>query len=172
MSLKFLEENGVINTRSTPKLATLNGHEATMEIGNTEYYVIEQQTVQGVQNPIPIVTRNYESVEAKFSLNVKPMISADSLVTLEIDVEQSDFTARITPEAPPGTVTRKFNSIIRINDGEMVLLGGLEEKQNEDTGRGVPWVSRVPILKWFFSSKTYTNKKSRLNIFIKPTIVQ
>jgi type IV pilus assembly protein PilQ len=169
--IKFLEDNGILNIKSTPKLSTLNGHEANISIGNTEYYVVEQTNITGVQNPIPITTRNYQQVEANFTLKIKPYVSSDEQVTLEIDVEQTDFTARISPEAPPGTVSRKFTSMIRVRNNDMILLGGLEEKGYDDSGKGVPLLSRIPIIKWLFSSRTRSYKKTKLNIFIKPTIV-
>ncbi len=171
LNLKFLEDNGVLNVKSTPKLSTLNGHEAKLSIGNKEYYVVEQTNVTGVQNPFPITTKNYQSVEANFSLTVKPIVSGGDQVTLDIQVEQSDFTARISPEAPPGSVTRQFTTMIRVKNGEVILLGGLEEKSTENTGRGVPLLSRIPILKWFFSSRTAKASNTKLNIFIKPTII-
>lgn len=172
VSLKALETNGVIKTRSTPKLATLNGHEANIKIGKTEYYAVEQQSLQGVQNPIPIVTRNYQSVTADFTLTIRPFVSGEGEVTLEIEVEQSDFTTRIAPDAPPGQVKRTFTTIIRVKDGEMILIGGLEEKTTDNTGEGLPWFSRVPVLKWFFSNRNKVKSDNRLNIFIKPTIIE
>ncbi len=171
VNLKLLETNGLLNVRSTPKLSTLNGHEATLSIGNTEYYVVEQINIQGVQNPIPTTTRNFQSVEANFTLTVKPMVSSEDQVTLNIEVEQSDFTARISPEAPPGNVSRKFSSMIRVRNNEVVLLGGLEEKSFNDTGSGLPLISRIPVLKWFFSSRNRSDNKSKLNVFIKPVII-
>ncbi len=172
LNLRLLEDNGILNVKSTPKLSTLNGHEANISIGNTEYYVVEQTNITGVQNPIPINIRNFQSVQANFTLTIKPIVSGDNQVTMEIDVEQSDFTSRITPEAPPGSVTRKFTSMIRVKGDEMILLGGLEEKNINDTGSGVPLLSRIPIIKWFFSSRNRTYSKSKLNIFIKPTVIQ
>lgn len=171
MNLSALEVNGVIKTRSTPRLATLNGHEANISIGKTEYYVVEQQSLQGVQNPIPLVTRNYQSVTANFTLKIKPFVSGEGQVTLEIEVQQSDFTARIGPDAPPGQVTRTFNTIIRVLNEDMILIGGLEETTREETASGLPWVSRVPVLKWIFSKRVKRKKDNRLNIFIKPTII-
>lgn len=171
VNLRFLEDNGIVNVKSTPKLSTLNGHEANISIGNTEYYVVEQTNVAGVQNPLPITTRNYQSVQANFTLTIKPIVSGDEQVTLDINVEQSDFTARISPQAPPGSVSRKFTSMIRVGNGEMVLLGGLEEKGVNDSGRGVPLLSRIPVLRWLFSSRTRAYNKTKLNIFIKPTIL-
>ncbi len=171
VNLRLLEDNGVLNVRSTPKLSTLNGHEASISIGSTQYYVNQQASIQGAQSPVTQVTRTFQSVQANFTLTVKPFVAGDSSVTLEIQVDQSDFTARESPDAPPGAVNRNFNSMIRVKNGEMILLGGLEEKTLDDSGSGIPFLSRIPILKYLFSSRTTNDKKSKLNIFIKPSII-
>ncbi|PCJ87272.1 MAG: general secretion pathway protein GspD [Flavobacteriales bacterium] len=171
LSIQALEDDGILNARSTPRLATINGHETTLSIGETEYYLETQNTVIGTQNPQNVVTQQYKSVNADLSITIKPIVSGDDQVTMEISVKQSDFTARISPNAPPGSVTRDFKSFIRVKDQEMILLGGLEEKSSENSGSGLPLLSRIPIIKWLFSNRTKKDSKSQLNIFIKPTII-
>lgn len=171
LSIKALEEQGIVRVRSTPKLAAISSHEATMSIGNTEYYLEENNNVIGSQNPQNIITRTYKSVNADLSITVKPFVSGDNQITLDIKVKQSDFTGRISQNAPPGSVSRNFSSMIRVKDQEMVLLGGLEEKKISDTGSGVPFLSRVPVIKWLFSNRTRQDSKTKLNIFIKPTVL-
>jgi type II secretory pathway component GspD/PulD (secretin) len=53
----------------------------------------------------------------------------------------------------------------------MIMLGGLEENQTNNSGSGLPFLSRIPILRWFFGSRTKTKSKSKLTIFIKPTVI-
>ncbi len=171
VTLKALEEQGILNVRSTPKLSTLNGHEATLSIGNSEYYLEEQSNIYGTQNPQLSTTQTYKPVEATLSLKIKPIVSSNDQITMEIDVQQSDFTERISPTAPPGKVSRSFQSTIRVKNQETILLGGLEEKRTNDTGSGTPILSRIPVIKWFFSSRTKEDSNSRLNILIKPTIL-
>ena len=171
LNISALEDQGIVKKRSTPKLATLNGHEATMTIGNTQYYLEESNNVIGSQNPQNIITKQYKSVKADFTLKIKPIISGNEQITLEIKVEQSDFTGRISPEAPPGAVTRNFESLIRVKNEEMILLGGLEAKNLNDVGSGTPFLSRIPVIKWFFSSRTKDRSFTKLNIFIKPVII-
>lgn len=171
LNIRALETQGVLKVRSTPMLSSLNGHEASMSIGNTEYYFEEtSNTIAGNSNQ-NIVTRTYKSVHADLSITIKPFVSGDEQITLDITVTQSDFTGKIEPGAPPGQVSRTFTSKIRVKNEEMVLLGGLEEKSLSESGRGVPFLSRIPIIKWFFSSRTKTKSKSKLNIFIKPTVI-
>ena len=171
LSIKALEEQGILNTRSTPKLATLNGNEARMSIGKTEYYLEISQNVIGSLTPQTVITQQYKTVSADLSLIIKPIVSGDDQITLDIKVQQSDFTARISPNAPPGTVRRDFQSLIRVKNEEMVVLGGLEEEASRESGSGLPLLSRIPVLKWIFSSRIRAQSKSKLNVFIKPTII-
>lgn len=171
VTLKAMESQGLLNVRSTPRLSTLNGSEATLSIGNTEYYLEEQRDIIGTQNPQLTTTQNYKPITAQLSITIRPVVSGNDQITLEIDVQQSDFTERISQFAPPGSVSREFKSMIRVKNQEMVLLGGLEESRSNDAGSGLPLLSRIPVIKWFFSSKTNEKSKSKLNIFIRPTII-
>jgi len=171
LSLKAVEDQGYVKVRSTPRLSTLNGQKATLTIGETRYYRIQQSSFQGTDNPITIQAERFEAAEANFSIEIEPFISGDEQVTLGIKVDQSDFIGQESIDAPPSTVSRQFESTIRIKNEEMIVLGGLESKGAQDTGRGVPFLSRIPIIKWFFSSRTKGKDKSKLLIFVKPTVV-
>lgn len=171
VNLKLLENNGYVDIQSTPRLSTLNGHEATINIGKKDYYVEQTQNVVGTQNPQTIVTNTYKPVNADFSITINPVVSGDEQITLEVSVNQSDFTARTTPGAPPGQNERKFKSIIRVKNNDMIVLGGLEKNLKGDNGKGIPGLARVPVLKWLFSSRERTKQKDKLVIFIKPSII-
>lgn len=171
MSLSAMEANGDIKIRSTPQLATLNSHQATLNIGETSYYLEQQQNVVGTQNPQTIITNQFQAVNADFSINITPVVSGDEQVTMEVEVNQSTFTARISPQAPPGQASRNFKSTIRVKNEEMIVLGGLEREENSQSGSGLPGLSRIPILKWFFGKRQKKRENSKLVIFIKPTII-
>ncbi|HIA11323.1 MAG TPA: general secretion pathway protein GspD, partial [Flavobacteriales bacterium] len=171
LTLQALETQGSINVRSTPQLATLNGHEANMSIGETRFYLETSTTLQGSVSTTSTVSQTYKSVNADLSIKINPIVSGDEQVTLEIDVKQSSFGERISNEAPYGTITRNFQSLIRVKNEEMIILGGLEDKTISDSGSGVPLLSRIPIIKWFFSSRSKSTSKNKLTIFIKPTII-
>ncbi len=172
LTLQAMETQGILDLTSTPKLSTLNGHEATMSIGNTEYYLEEQISLYGTQNPQQSTSQTYKAVNAELSITIRPMISGDDQITLDIEVHQSDFTERISKTAPPGTVNRDFSSKIRVKNREVIILGGLEEKRKSDTGTGIPLLSKIPVLKWFFSSRKREDSDSKLNVLIRPTIVK
>ncbi|MDD3685238.1 MAG: type II and III secretion system protein [Bacteroidales bacterium] len=171
MSLKALESNGNIKIRSTPQLATLNGKEANLTIGKTTYYKEQKQDLAINQSTTSVTTVSFKPVKADLTIKIKPVVSGDEQITLEIEVKQSDFGARTDPDAPPDQVSREFKSTIRVKNQEMILLGGLEESTDSQTSSGTPLLSRVPVIKWFFSSREKENKNTKLNIFIKPTVI-
>ena len=172
LSMSALETNGNVKIVSTPKLAALNGHEAEMSIGETAYYKEVTNNIFGVQNPTSTQSFVYKPLNADLSLNIKPVVSGNDQITLEISVSQSTFTGRIEDGAPPGNVKQEFKSIIRMKNKDMVVLGGLDKKIKSSSNGGVPVLNRIPVLKWFFGKQTKENKKSELTIFIRPTVIQ
>lgn len=171
LSLQALESNNVIDIESTPKISTLNGHQAKISIGETTYYQENQVNVQTtINNQGVIQSRTWKNIDANLSVVLKPFVSADEYVTLDITVDQNDFSGRIDPTAPPNTTTQKFESLVRVKNGEVILLGGLEEKKNSQSGSGVPFLSRIPVLRWLFSSRSKEREKSKLHILIRPTV--
>jgi type IV pilus assembly protein PilQ len=171
LRLTALEENGKLKIRSTPKLATLNGSEATMSIGRTEYYLERTTNIIGTQNPQTQITNTYKPLNADFSLSITPMVSGDEQVTLNIAVKQSTFTNRVTDDGPFGTTQRSFQSVVRVKNQEMILLGGLEEENTNESGKGTPFLSRIPVLKYFFGTRSKSKSKTKLSVLIRPTVI-
>ena len=171
LNLSFLENNSLIKLSSTPKLVTLNGHEANSTIGETNYY-FEQNNQLLTSNVTTDILQSgvWKSTEANLSINIKPFVSKDETVTLDIVVERSSFLGRVAETAPPGKATQKFETLISVKNNEMILLGGLEELENENSGTGVPFFSRIPPFSWFTSGRRKRKEKSKLHIFIKPTV--
>ena len=172
LSLQALEENGTVRLQSTPKLSTLNGHEATLTSGETQYYKEVQNNYYGTQNPISSESYQWKSVDANLSIKVTPYVSTDRQITLEIEFEQTEFTGREQENAPPGTATRSFKSIVKVQNEEMVLLGGLARLSMEKSSRGIPFLARVPVIKWFFGKEKRNKVERTLNVFIKPTVIE
>lgn len=172
MNLKILENNSVVNIESTPKIATISGHEAKLAIGETSYYFEQSNRLinNNIGNDI-LQSGTWKSTDANLSVSIKPYVSTDENVTLNISVEKSSFLGRVGENAPPGKATQKFESLVRVKNNEMILLGGLDELKRENSGTGTPLLSRIPVIKWFFSSRKKAKSTSKLHIFIKPTVV-
>lgn len=171
-TIKALEQNGKLKVRSTPKLSTLSGHRATFSNGETTYFTVTEQNIVTGNNPINSTIQNFVPIDAELGLTIKPIVSGDGQVTLDIFVIQSNFGDRIDDNAPPDIVSREFSSLIRVRDQDIVILGGLENQRNDDSGGGVPFLARVPVIKWLFSQRRREDSKSKLTVLIKPTIIE
>ncbi|UIR54623.1 general secretion pathway protein GspD [Sphingobacterium sp. SRCM116780] len=169
--LQALEENKNVELRSVPKLSTLNGHHASLSIGSTQYYKTQTQNVIPSLQTTSVFTEQYTAVDANLKIDIWPVISGDDQITLKISVDISDFIGTVAKNEPPPTSNSKFESIIRAHNEDMIVLGGIERTENGNSGRGIPILSRIPILKWLFSSREKTTKKVVSVVFIKPTII-
>lgn len=170
-TIKAMETNGNLKIRSTPKLSTLNGHRATFSNGQTSYYAVTQRNIYGTDNPQTSEITNYQPIDAELGLTIKPLVSGDGQVTLDIFVVQSNFGTRIDENAPPDISSREFSSIIRVKDQDIIVLGGLEEQMRNNSGSGVPLLARIPVIKWLFSKRKREARKAKLTVLIKPTII-
>lgn len=169
--LSALENNSNIEIRSVPKLSTLNGHTANLSIGSSRYYSQRTQNVIPSLNAQTVVTEQFTEVNANLEIDIRPVVSGDDQVTLSIKVNISDFIGNPPENAPPPKSTSKFTSLIRAKNEDMIVLGGIERTEKSETGSGVPLLSRIPIIKWLFSSREKSNSKTVTLVFIKPTIL-
>lgn len=170
LNLKAIEEKGLIEIKSTPKLSTLNSHLASLSIGQTRYYQIQEVNFPGLDRPIPVQSNRFQSVDANLDIDIMPIVSGEGEVTLEIYFEQSEFID-LPENAPPPQVSRKFESIIRVANEEMIVLGGLERESDSKTKAGVPVLARIPVLGWFFGKKKRSKSKNKLLVFVKPSVL-
>ena len=171
VKLSALENNNNVDIRSVPKLSTLNGHSANLSIGSSRYYSQRTQNVIPSLNAQTVVTEQFTEVNANLEIDIRPVVSGDDQVTLNIKVNISDFIGSPPLNAPPPKSTSKFSSIIRAKNEDMIVLGGLERTESTESGSGIPVLSRIPILKWLFSSREKANNKVVTLVFIKQTIL-
>jgi type IV pilus assembly protein PilQ len=168
--LRFLEETGDIELRSTPRLSTLNGHEAELTSGERRYYKEVRESLMGSQIPVQSSSYEWKYVDANMVLKIVPVVSGNQDITLAVEITQTEFTTQTDNESPPGTSTRSFKSEIRVQNEEMVLLGGIERNSREKSAAGMPFAARVPVLRWLFGQAKDNNNVRKLNVFIKPTV--
>jgi type IV pilus assembly protein PilQ len=170
--LQLMEQNGDLKISSTPLVSTMNGHEAKMGNSEVRYYVENNSNVIATQNTTTINTQVFKPLTAEFALTITPFVSGDEQITMDIAFKQSTFTAQTTgANGPYGTKSRDFKSLIRVKNQEMIMLGGLSEEVNDENSSGVPVLSRIPVIKWIFSSRNKKKSQNKLTIFIKPTVI-
>ena len=171
-TIRASETNGNFKIKSSPRITTLNGHRAYFSNGQTSYFQITNNQLVGTQNPIVSESVNFVPIDAELSLEVLPFVSEDGIITMDIKVIQSSFNGeRVTENGPPEISSREFTSIIKSRNNDIVVLGGLEENRKNNSGSGVPFLARIPIIKWLFSKRVRTASKSKLTVLIKPTVI-
>lgn len=173
VSLSALETTGNVDVRSVPRLSALNGHYATLSIGNSIFYKNTTQNVTPTTVAVnSIYTNTYVESHANMDIGIKPVVSGDDQVTLGIKVDIEDFTAIPTDGSPPPKATSKFETSLRVHNEDTIVLGGIERTETDDSVSGFPILSRIPILKYIFSNKSKTNKKVITVLFIKASILR
>ncbi|MEL6675616.1 MAG: hypothetical protein AAFR61_25635, partial [Bacteroidota bacterium] len=129
LNLKAQETRGNLKVRMNPVLSMLNGREASLTIGQTQYYLLETQTAStGAVNNFQTFTQRFERIEANVTLTVRPYISEDEMVTLDVLPDFTTPVGQFSSDVPPTIATRSFASTIRVKNGETVILGGLTEE--------------------------------------------
>lgn len=172
VGLQALENNNNVDIRSVPKLATMNGHTANLSIGSKLYYKTTMQSIYpSTTNTTSVLNNIYTPVEADLSVDIKPIVSGDDQVTLNIKVNVSDFTSIPTDGSPPPQSISKFETSLRVHSEDTILLGGIERNENDLMSSGTPVLSRIPVLK-IFSNRTKTWSKVTTVLFIKSTILR
>jgi type IV pilus assembly protein PilQ len=174
VSLNALESLGDVDVRSVPKLTALNGHTATISIGSSLYYKNSTQSFipTNASSSSTVLTNAYIESDANMKISIKPVISGDDQITLGIKIDISDFTSIPTDGSPPPKSTSSYETSMRINNEDMILLGGIERTEKDDSVSGFPILSRIPILKYIFSNKSKSLKKVVTVVFIRPVILR
>ncbi|MEQ9435990.1 type II and III secretion system protein family protein [Hyphomonas sp.] len=166
ITLRALEQKGVIRTLAEPNLVALSGDTASFLAGG-EY-------------PIPIATEdNQITVQFKkfgVSLDFTPTVLGDGLVNLRVRPEVSSLDRangiRSAGIEIPGISVRRADTTIELHDGQAFAIAGLLQNDYSNDVRQTPWLGNVPVLGQLFSSKRYQKNESELVIIVTPRLVQ
>jgi type IV pilus assembly protein PilQ len=165
LELSAAQDEGRGEIKSTPRVITANGREAIIEQGVEIPY--QESSSSGA------TTTQFK--KAVLSLKVTPQITPDDRVILDLTVTK-DSVGQLTPSATGGFVpsidTRNIQTQVLVKDGQTVVLGGIMETERRDTEKKVPLLGDVPVLGNLFKSKSKTNNRDELLIFITPRILR
>ena len=166
----FLEKSGSGNVLSTPNLLTLDNEEAKITIGQNVPFVTGQFTNTGAAagsvNPFTTIERKDVGLTLKF----KPQISENGTVRLTIFQEVSSV-AEISTNGPT-TNKRTIETNVLVEDGSVVVLGGLLQDDYGGTQEKVPGLGDVPLFGNLFKSEARKRKKTNLMVFLRPVVVR
>ena len=168
----FLETNGDANILSTPTLLTLDNEEAKIVVGQNVPFITGQytsnNTATGSVNPFQTVERK----DVGLTLRVKPQISETGTVKLTIfqEVSSVDYTKASTI----GLITNKrsIESNVLVEDGSVIVLGGLLSDTFSGNKSQVPGLGDIPGLGWLFRNESRTRSKANLMVFLRPIVVR
>jgi general secretion pathway protein D len=173
---RALENTGDGNVLSTPNLLTLDNEEAKIVIGQNVPFVTGQFTNSNAGGGNNGSVNPFQTIERKdvgLTLRVKPQISENGQVKMQIFQEVSNVDAA-SRNSTSGLITNKrsIESNVVVEDGGIIVLGGLLSDEFSGNQEQVPGVSRVPIFGNLFKSETRTRKKSNLMVFLRPVVVR
>jgi len=117
-----------------------------------------------------VVSNNVRFEPATTSLTITPSVNSEGNLTLDIDLQIESFGAERGSGTPP-RFRRSYNGEVTVPNGRYVVFGGLERDRVAESQRGVPFLSEIPILGHLFKSWQRTRSKSKLYIFVRPTIL-
>lgn len=170
LRVRALAEQGKARIISKPLVATLSGHEAYIEVGLTQSFKLSSEYLVGETTPRQQTTERIETIEANISLRVIPWVTASGEITTYIEPVFNSFLGQVEDNVPPPISTRRLQSTVRLRDGETIILGGLIEETLRRTDRGIPGISRIPLLGHLFKnfSRDFTN--AELVIYLTPHV--
>lgn len=171
---RALKSKGGTNVLSTPNLLTLDNEAASIFVGQTIPFVSGSYVTGGggtSNNPFQTVTRE----EVGLKLNVRPQISEGGTVKLDIYQEVSSIDERASNSATAaGIVTNKraIDTSILLDDGQIMVLGGLLQDGYSQSNDAVPWLSTIPGIGALFRNERRAITKTNLMVFLRPYIIR
>jgi general secretion pathway protein D len=171
--IQALRSDGTSNIISTPSLITMNNEEAEVKVTQeipliTGSYSSSTASVNGTTSPFTTIQRE----EVGTILKVTPHINEGNSVQLKIEQEDSSPGAKLTDSADISTNKRSIKTTVLIEDGGVIVLGGLMSDTVTESEDRVPGLGAIPIIGNLFKSRSGSRQKKNLLVFIRPTIMR
>lgn len=183
--LSFLQTQGSLQVLSSPRIAALNNQKAVLKVGNDEFFVtnvttttLTSATGAATQSPSIVVQPFFSGV----ALDVTPQIDEHSQIILHVHPSVSNVVEK-TKVIDLGTSGNfrlplasssisESDTVVRVQDGNIVAIGGLMRESTRKSKSGVPGLADLPVVGNAFRSTSSNARKSELVILIKPTVIQ
>ena len=151
------------NILSTPTIVTLDNEEAEIVVGTNVPFITGQQLSTNNDNPFQTIERR----DVGLRLKVKPQINEGDTIKLELEQEVSGVNATsVTGASDITTSTRSINTTVLVEDGQTLVLGGLNDDMITDVVEKVPLLGDIPVVGRLFQYKSKTKSKTNLMIFL------
>ncbi|WP_122875673.1 type II secretion system secretin GspD, partial [Pseudomonas viridiflava] len=168
IALRALETNGRTQVLSAPSLVVMNNQQAQIQVGDN--IPISQTTVN--TNASATTLSSVEYVQTGVILDVVPRINPGGLVYMDIQQQVSDADTGSTDlNGNPRISTRSVATQVAAQSGQTVLLGGLIKQDNAESVSSVPYLGRIPGLKWLFGRTSRAKDRTELIVLITPRVI-
>ncbi len=174
---QLLQTRGTTQVISSPQLRVLNNQKAVFQDGSQEFFQTQADTttVASANNTTTNANNNLEQFFSGISMDITPQISANGEITLHVhpiisavESQTKSIAGQVVPLAV--TTTREIDSVIKAEDGRIVVLGGMAFERNNNETAGVPGLNRVPLLGDALEQKQIQSQKREFIILLKPII--
>jgi general secretion pathway protein D len=178
--VKFLKTQGDVKSISNPKILTLNNQPALISVGNELFYKIQSTSVMQGSNGAG-TQQSGETIDSVFAgilLDITPEISTDGSITLKINPSISDTLNTVAVDStgsrniPPDLSRKQISSVVTIQDGQHVILGGLISSKAGTKISKVPLLGDLPLLEYLFKHEVKVNNVDELVLIITPHIIK
>ncbi|MCM2360368.1 MULTISPECIES: type II secretion system secretin GspD [unclassified Pseudomonas] len=171
VALHALETNGRTQVLSAPSLVVMNNQPAQIQVGDN--IPISQTTVNTGTSDTTLSSVEY--VQTGVILDVVPRINPGGLVYMDIQQQVSDAqdqasTGSDTP-TNPRISTRSVSTQVAVQSGQTVLLGGLIKQDNAESVSAVPYLGKIPGLRWLFGNTSKSKDRTELIVLITPRVI-
>jgi general secretion pathway protein D len=183
-TIELLQKYGNVKVLSSPKLSVLNNQTAMLRVvTNQVYFTVKSDVAAGVSGSAPVkaVTTTPHTVAVGFVMAVTPQISSSNSITLNIrpsitstvGLGEKDPNPELTIESRiPVIRTREMESILRVDSGNIVVMGGLMQDEMKNDNQGLPALSYMPLFGPLFQNRKDVRQKTELVIFLRPVIIK
>ncbi|HSB99988.1 MAG TPA: type II secretion system secretin GspD, partial [Burkholderiaceae bacterium] len=170
---RMLQSQTNTNIVSTPNLITLDNEEAKIIVGSNVPFITGQFTNTGVATTSPFQT--IERKDVGITLRIRPQVGEGGVVRMTIFQETSSVSDKVAPgtsNAGPSTDKRSIESTVVVDDGAILVLGGLiEEKYSQNIAK-VPLLGDIPYVGALFRSESRTKTRTNLMVFLRPVVMR
>lgn len=169
--IRALNSDTETNLLSTPSIVTLDNQEATIIVGQNVPFVTGSSTSSnagGASNPFQTIERQ----DVGTTLKVKPQINEGNTITLDIDQEVSTVSKAATSAVDLVTNKRSIKTAVQLEDGQLLVLGGLIDDTVIKVHQKVPLLGDIPVMGVLFRSNSTRRIKQNLLVFIRATIIR
>lgn len=182
--LQFLETQGSVQVLSSPRIATINNQKAVLKVGTDEFFVtsVTTSTTTGTGGTTNSPTIGVQPFFSGIALDVTPQIDENDSIILHLHPSVSVVAEKQKSvnlgslgnfQLPLAASTvNESDSVVRVQDGNIVAIGGLMKQQQSSNHSGLPGAVEQPVVGTLFGQKARSGTKSELVILLKPTIIR